>query len=237
MDQAALMEYASRTVLAALYTGANGQELLDICQAITQYSGNTWSIDPSTSADVLMLRETSPSGLSAEWPVAAGQVMVVAPDFGIIARTSEAGYRARYRALDRIITDAVAANLTAIAASDPVQAAIRSEARAQAAKAMYGGFGVTALPLLLAGATSSPLSVPLQPAQPDTGYEVGAFAVSGAAVLSAVTVTSVTKAPGSVSLVVKNTGLISLSGLVLVHVTAPIPAVAVGGQAGSGGTK
>lgn len=232
MDQAALMEYASRTVLAAQFTGANGQELLDICQAITQYTGNTWSVDPASTADVLMLRETSPAGLSAEWPVLAGQWMVVAPDFGIVARTGEAQYRARYRALGKIIGDAVTANLDAIAASAPVQEAIRAEARSQAARAMYGAFGVAALPTLLAGASSSPLSVPLTPAQPDTGYEVGAYAVSGAAVLTAVVVTNVVKAKDSVTLTIKNTGLISLAGLVMVHVTAPIPAAASSQGAG-----
>ena len=35
-----------------------------------------------------------------------------------------------------------------------------------------------------------------------------------------------TKQAGSVTLTVRNTGLLSLSGLLLVHVTAPIPGAA-----------
>jgi hypothetical protein len=230
------MEYASRTVLAAQFVGTNSQELLDIVQAITQYTGNVWSIHADSTAERLVLREMSATGAVADWPVLAGQWMVVAPDFGIVARLSDAAYRARYRALDAIINAAVAANLAAIAASEPVQTAIKNESAAAAAaaakKAMYGGIGAVTLPTLLAGATSAALSVPLRPVQPDDGYTVGAFALSGAAVLSAVEIVSMVKAAGSVAVVVKNTGLVSLGGLLLVHVAPPSPVAAAASQAG-----
>lgn len=212
------MDRVSRVVTATQYTGSNGADVLAMCQAITQYSGNVWSID-SDDGQMLQLREVAPMGPPALWPVTAGQWVIVAPDTGIIARMPANVYAARYQGLADIVSAAVAANVNVIAASEPVQTAIKNET----AKAMYGGFGVAALPALLGGVTSSPIPVALLPAQPDTGYVARAFAISGAAVLTTVEIVSITKTSGSVAnVIVKNTGVLSLSGVLLLHITAPV---------------
>lgn len=202
------MEKASRVVLAAQYTGANGAEVLAMCQAITQYSGNVWSVD-ADDGQVLRLKETSPS-LAADWPILKTQWVVVAPDTGIIARMTPAAYAARYRAIDTIVADAVASTVQPLVA-------------AEVAKAMYGGFGVTGLPLLTPNATSAPIPVTIEPVQPDTGYVARAFAVSGAAVLTSLSIVSITKTSGTVAtVVVKNNGAASVGGLLLLHITSPV---------------
>ncbi len=213
------MQRVSRILLAEQYTGANGAAVLTMCQSITQFSGNEWAIHSDTGEE-LVLRESSPVMSSVGfWPIKVGTWVLCAPDTGIVARISAAQYAARYRTIDDIVSAAVADNVAVIAASAPVQNAIIAEV----GKAMYGGFGVTTMPLLLVGATSSPLPVTILPTQPDTGYVARAFAVSGAAVLTTLEIVSITKTNGSVAtVVVKNNGVASVGGLLLVHVTSPV---------------
>ncbi len=214
------MERVSRILLAEQYTGGNGAAVLAMCQSITQYSGNVWSIEGDTG-DLLTLRETSPVGAGSFglWPIRRDQWVLAAPDVGIVARISASQYAARYRTIDAIVADAVAANVATIAASAPVQNAIIAEV----GKAMYGGFGTATLPLLIVGATSAPIPVTILPSQPDTGYVARAFAVSGAAVLTTLEIVSITKTSGGVAtVVVKNNGVASVGGLLLVHVTSPV---------------
>lgn len=204
------IEFSSRTIMAVQYTGANGAEVLTMCQAVTQYTSNVWSIE-SDDGQRLVLRETSPAGLVALWPVELNLWVVVAPDFGIIARLEDAKYKARYRALAAIIGDAVAANADIIAA-----------------KTRYGGFGVAPIPNLL-GANSpsavADIAVTVAPVQPDTGYDARAFLTMGVNLLTTVVVDSVTKTSKSIVTVrVRNTGVAHAGGgLCLVHVTPPLP--------------
>ena len=78
------------------------------------------------------------------------------------------------------------------------------------------------LPVMIGGATTD-IAVTIRPAQPDTGYAAEAFPTSGGAILANVEVLSITKTSKSVATVrVRNTGLAALSGMLFVHVTAPI---------------
>ncbi len=222
------MQRVSRVLLAERYTGTNGADVLAMCQQITQYSGNVWTVD-SDDGTTLMLRENSPLGLVGRWPILKDQWCIVAPDTGIVARISDAVYQVRYKTLSSIATDAIGNPdvINAIAASSPVQTAIVAEV----AKVKFGGFGVAVLPLLIVGQTSSPIQVPILPVQPSTGYAAEAFAISGAAVLSSLTIVSATKVvtdavtgkSGRVDVVVRNTGLASVSGILMVHITPPMP--------------
>lgn len=202
------MEYASRTIVAVQYNGSNGAEVLSMCQMVTQYTANVWSIAASDTSQ-LELREVSPAGAMALWPVTAGQWVVVAPDFGIVARVEDAKYKARYRALATIINDAVQANADVIAA-----------------KALYGGFGIAPVPALAGANAPSAVAdvvVTLKPAQPDTAYVAEAFLTMGVNLLTTVVVESITKTSKStVTVRVRNTGVAHLGGgLCMVHVTAP----------------
>ncbi len=169
-------------------------------------------------------------GLIGLWPILLGQWCVVAPDTGIVARISDAVYQVRYKTLSSIATDAIGNPdvINAIASSAPVQAAIVAECP----KIKFGAFGVAPLPALLLGATSSPITVPILPVQPSTGYEAQAFAVSGAAVLTQLSIVSLVKnvtdattgKSGSVTVTVRSNGLASLAGLLLIHITPPMAA-------------
>lgn len=91
------MEYVYRALVAAQYTGQ--QSSADVAAAaaqITQYTGNTWTVQ-SDDGSVLVLRETGATGAWADWPVQAGQVVVIDPSFGIVDRLSLSAFLARYR--------------------------------------------------------------------------------------------------------------------------------------------
>ena len=119
------MEYVSRTLAAVQYTGGNGAEVLTLCQGITQLSGNVWSTDSDDGA-TLVLKETGATGLTAAWPVLAGQWVLLDLSVAITGRFSDAEYRSRYRALDAIIQAAVRANLALIAASPEIRKAVKA---------------------------------------------------------------------------------------------------------------
>lgn len=223
------MEKAYRQLNATQFLGdqASANDVLAMCRTITQYTGNVWTID-SWSAEVLELRETGQDGAVALWPVKAGQWCVVAPDFGIINRMSDPAYKARYMPLAAIIAGAVAdpVTLNAIASSAAVQDKITAEVNA---RAMYGGFGKAPAPAISVG-VSQPIPVTIAPAQPAAtgsdplaGWVARAFVTSGGTVLSTLTVDSVTKVNGSrVDVVLRNTGLLSVGGVIDVHVTAAV---------------
>ncbi len=206
------MEQVSRRLLAQQYTGTNAAEVLAMCQTITQYTGNVWSID-SDDGQTLRMRETSGVNptLWYDWPIMKNQVVIVAPDTGIIARMTQTAYEARYTPLAKIIADGAA----------PVLA--RCDAAVAAVK--YGGFGAITLPTLLVGQTSTPQVVEIRPTQPGVEYVAEAWALSGGTILSALQIVSITRGvesdgkSKSVTVVVKNNGLITLSGILLVHVT------------------
>jgi hypothetical protein len=121
------MERVTRVLLAERYTGGNGAAVLEMCQMITQFSGNVWSIQSDDGA-MLVLRETN-ARRAADWPVLLGQWCVVAPDTGIVARVPDDLYQASYKSLADLIEAAVKrpALLNAIANSSQVKAVIASE--------------------------------------------------------------------------------------------------------------
>jgi hypothetical protein len=92
------LEYVIRTLVAAQYTGqASAAAVAEAAEQITQYTGNTWTVQ-SDDGSVLVLRETNPTnGAYADWPVLAGQVVVVDPSIGIVDRLSVNAFLARYR--------------------------------------------------------------------------------------------------------------------------------------------
>jgi hypothetical protein len=92
------LEQVYRGLVAAQYTG--GQSAADVAAAaaqITQLTGNQWAV-LSDDGSILTLRETNPgNGAVADWPIMAGQVVVIDPSIGIVDRLSGAAFTARYR--------------------------------------------------------------------------------------------------------------------------------------------
>ncbi len=91
------MESVYRALVAAQYTGTqSAADVAAAAQQITQLTGNTWSV-LSDDGQTLVLRETNPSsGAHADWPVQAGQVVVIDPSVGIVDRLSATDFTARY---------------------------------------------------------------------------------------------------------------------------------------------
>lgn len=90
------MEYVSRALVAVQYTGsATTADVQAAAGQISQLTGNTWTVQ-SDDGQTLVLRESNPSGLWADWAVTAGQVVVIDPSRGIIDRISPAEFSARY---------------------------------------------------------------------------------------------------------------------------------------------
>lgn len=90
------MEYVYRSLVAAQYTG--GQSAADVaaaCAQITQLTGNAWTV-LSDDGQTLVLRETNAQGGHADWPVQAGQVVVIDPSVGIVDRLPADKFQARY---------------------------------------------------------------------------------------------------------------------------------------------
>lgn len=92
------MEHVYRALVAARYTG--GQSTADVAAAaarITQLTGNQWTVQ-SDDGQTLVLRETNPTnGAYADWPVLAGQVVVIDPAVGIVDRLPVQAFLDRYR--------------------------------------------------------------------------------------------------------------------------------------------
>lgn len=92
------LEYVYRALVAAQYTGTQGTADVEAAvNQITQLTGNQWAVQSDDGA-VLVLRETSPiSGAFADWPILAGQVVVIDPNIGIVDRLAAPAFLARYR--------------------------------------------------------------------------------------------------------------------------------------------
>ncbi len=217
----------TRQVYASAWDGSNEADVLAMVQTITPVSGNVWTIDHINPGVTLYLRETGPGGTGL-WPIHLNQVCIVAPDFGILERVSMAGFQARYRAVSDTFEAALAASPTVDAIEAAAAAAQSSASAAQnaVAAARYSGFGASALPTLIAGNTTN-VVVAILPTQPGTNYVARAVAFSGAAILTAITINSVTiNSAGQVTVNITNTGLVSLAGILMVHVSPVIPAPA-----------
>lgn len=205
------MEYVSRTLVAARFTGQNADELLSMVQMLTQYTGNTWSIGSNDGQTLVLLETPPPHRLSpaAPWPVQLDQYLVVAPDFGIVARMPAARFPDRYRALSAIFAEA--------AATPAVRAALRSQQEV----------GAAPIGIILLNA-SQVVTVTLTGAFPDIDYNVKVRAISGGQVLSMLRVTNIEKTagtpatgnaaavPATVKVTVQAVGVASLAGVLLV---------------------
>jgi hypothetical protein len=106
-----IVEQVYRALVAARYTG--GQSAADVaaaCAQITQLTGNQWTVQ-SDDGETLVLRETSPSGHFADWPVLAGQVVVIDPAAGIVDRLPVDKFLLRYRRASVVAEDVLVAGL------------------------------------------------------------------------------------------------------------------------------
>jgi hypothetical protein len=91
------MEYVYRALVAAHYTGnGTAADVQNAVNQITQLTGNVWTV-LSDDGQTLVLRETSPvNGMFADWPVHAGEVVVIDPSIGIVDRLPVAAFLLRY---------------------------------------------------------------------------------------------------------------------------------------------
>lgn len=106
------LEYVYRSLVAAQYTGAQGAaDVAAAAAQITQLTGNVWTVQ-SDDGQVLVLRETNPtSGAHADWPVLAGQVVVIDPAVGIVDRLAVTPFLARYRRQVTVAEEVLVAGL------------------------------------------------------------------------------------------------------------------------------
>lgn len=106
------LEYVYRALVAAQYTGS--QDAADVAAAaaqITQLTGNQWTVQ-SDDGSVLVLRETNPvSGAYADWPILAGQVVVIDPSIGIVDRLGVSAFLARYRRANTVADETLVRGL------------------------------------------------------------------------------------------------------------------------------
>lgn len=199
------MNRVSRVVNSAQYTGANAAEILEMCEQITYYSGNVWTVG-SDDGQTLVMRETAPTGQFADWPVQLGEWVIVAPDVGIVDRITDQLYDVSYKSTTVEIGGVVSDLLESVLGSIDV--------------ARYGGFGASSITNLNAGATSAGIIVDIYPDQPDAAFHAEALAFNAAGRLSQVEIISITVNDlNNVTVVVKNNGGTQISGTLLVHVT------------------
>lgn len=106
------LEYVYKALVGAQYTGqASTAAVLEAVQQISQLTGNNWTVQ-SDDGQVLVLREQAPgSPLYGDWPILAGQVVVIDPTFGIIDRCSVTQFNARYQREVNIIAKVLTAGL------------------------------------------------------------------------------------------------------------------------------
>lgn len=155
---------------------------------------NIYSIT-STSPTSLVI-DSSMFGISVTMANTDWVVMNTAIPFGTFTNTD---YNAMITSKDKIVADAVAA-----AVANPVQA-----------------LGVATVPSLVANAQST-VQVTIKPTLATTSYSVASAISGGITLLSALSILSTTIVSGSrVDVVVKNTGLVTLSGA-LVTVVAVV---------------
>lgn len=106
------LEYVYRSLVAAQYTGNQGAaDVAAAAAQITQLTGNQWTVQ-SDDGQTLVLRETNPtSGAFADWPVLAGQVVVIDPNVGIVDRLGVQAFLARYRRQVNVTEEVLVAGL------------------------------------------------------------------------------------------------------------------------------
>lgn len=121
------MERVTRAFYAARFTDStSADDVAAMCSKLTNMTGNTWTVQ-SVSSTVLVLRETSPDGSSyADWPVLAGQVVVVDTTAGIVDRLRPADFLARYRRESDLLADVRAALLADSSFIAAVAAAVKA---------------------------------------------------------------------------------------------------------------
>jgi hypothetical protein len=92
--------------------------VLEACAELTKLTGNTWTVVSDDGA-TLVLRETAADGRRADWPITAGQVVVVDPSVGIIDRVAGPVFLTRYLRQADLVTavgTALASNAQFVAA-------------------------------------------------------------------------------------------------------------------------
>jgi hypothetical protein len=106
------LEYVYRALVGAQYTGTQATaDILAACAQISQLTGNQWSVQ-SDNGQTLVLRETNPvNGAYADWPVLAGQVVVIDPSVGIVDRLPVDKWQARYQRENDILDKALVRGL------------------------------------------------------------------------------------------------------------------------------
>lgn len=197
-------ELVIRTLLAAMYTGTNGAELLETVQQITSNTA-TWSI-ASDDGLVCVLREQQ-QGRVADWPVRLNRWLIVAPDFGVVARVRPEIFERDYRRMSQV------AGL--VAATDQMQEALTTAAQAG------GAFGMASVPALTPAAQQTTVQVQIRPELPTTDYAAAAFISGSANLLAGLEILSVAKVSGArVDVTIRLRGVAALSGgIVAVHCT------------------
>ena len=102
------LEYVYRALVGAQYTGTQSTaDVLAAVQQISQLTGNEWTVQ-SDDGQVLILRERVPgTSLYADWPVLAGQVVVIDPSVGIVDRLPVSKWSARYQRENDILDKAL----------------------------------------------------------------------------------------------------------------------------------
>lgn len=102
------LEYVYRALVGAQYTGTQSTaDVLAAVQQISQLTGNEWTVQ-SDDGQVLILRERVPgTNLYADWPVLAGQVVVIDPSVGIVDRLPVSKWAARYQRENDILDKAL----------------------------------------------------------------------------------------------------------------------------------
>lgn len=120
------MEFVTRTLIASRYTGnGSAADVHAACMRLTQLTGNSWTV-VSDDGSTLVLRETGGNGLYADWPILAGQVVVVDPNAGIIDRLRPAEFASRYRRIVDSASDVKTTLLQDATFMASISAAVRS---------------------------------------------------------------------------------------------------------------
>lgn len=96
------MEMVFRALLAVFYDGTNADDCLACVREITANDAQ-WTIRRENERRVVL--EESQGEAVAEWPVRRDHWLVVAPDFGVIARISDREFKKNYRRLPDIQAD------------------------------------------------------------------------------------------------------------------------------------
>lgn len=195
-----MSEYVLRTWIAIQFNGSNMAEILAAAGAV-----------PACSRD--MAKGIFP------WPINPTDWVVIRGNTGRVMRRTNAQFHAGFREGSEVASDIA----DEVLATPQVQQALRD----------YGAFGIAVVPSLL-GQAQTTVQVTIRPTLPDTTYTPVAILSGAVGLLASLSVLSATpvatngplvsggpNVPGSsarVDVVVRNTGLLTLSGgSVFVH--------------------